>query len=55
MRLFLSLALVAASLGLTASAAAERVVLVAGGGTGGDGSPAAAAKLLSPFGVEHDA
>jgi DNA-binding beta-propeller fold protein YncE len=57
MRRFLNLALVVASLGLTARAAgaAERVVLVAGGGTGSEGSPAVEAKLLSPFGVEHDA
>jgi DNA-binding beta-propeller fold protein YncE len=41
------------AMGLTAGAA-ERVVLVAGGGEGGDGSPATDARLLSPFGVEHD-
>src|SRR6476469_8541915 len=41
------------AMGLTAGAV-ERVVLVAGGGEGGDGSPATDAKLLSPFGVEHD-
>src|SRR5258706_15325812 len=55
MRLFLSLALVAASLGRTASAAAERVVLVAGGGTGGEGSPPVEAQLLSPLCVGHGA
>lgn len=34
--------------------AAERGVLVAGGGDGDEGSPATEAKLVSPFGVEHD-
>src|SRR5438094_7892299 len=35
-----------------ASARADKLVLVAGGGDGPDGSPAAAAKLVQPFGVD---
>src|SRR5947199_2783588 len=38
---------------LAASAArADTLVLVAGGGDGPDGSPAAAAKVVQPFGVD---
>src|SRR5437879_8622131 len=33
-------------------AVAGRLVVVAGGGTGGDGSPAATAKLVAPFGSD---
>ncbi|MFO0804081.1 MAG: hypothetical protein U0791_13285 [Gemmataceae bacterium] len=40
---------------LATAARADKLVLVAGGGTGGDGSPAAEAKLIQPFGVDfHD-
>src|SRR5947208_4946100 len=35
-----------------ASARADKLVLVAGGGDGPDGSPAATAKLVQPFGVD---
>jgi DNA-binding beta-propeller fold protein YncE len=37
---------------ITTAARADKLVLVAGGGTGGDGSPAAEAKLIQPFGVD---
>lgn len=37
---------------LPLSARADKLVLVAGGGTGGDGSEAAKAKLIQPFGVD---
>jgi DNA-binding beta-propeller fold protein YncE len=36
----------------TASAASDRLILVAGGGVGADGSPAATAKLVAPFGID---
>src|SRR5438105_8896527 len=35
-----------------ASARADKLVLVAGGGDGPDGSPAATAKLVEPFGID---
>jgi DNA-binding beta-propeller fold protein YncE len=54
MRCMFAVTMVVIAIGLTAGAA-ERVVLVAGSGSGGEGSAAADAKLLSPFGVEHDA
>jgi len=41
-------------LGLIPQVRADKLVLVAGGGTGGDGSPAAKARLLTPFGVDFD-
>ena len=43
-----------AALGGASAAQAEKVVLVAGGGDGGSGSPAEAAKLVAPFGVDFD-
>ena len=39
-------------LAATAVARADKLVLVAGGGDGPDGSPAAKAKLIQPFGVD---
>src|SRR5436305_737772 len=39
---------------LVASASADTVTLIAGGGEGGEGSPAATAKINSPFGVDFD-
>jgi hypothetical protein len=39
---------------ITSLASADTVTLVAGGGEGDEGSPAAKAKLNSPFGVEFD-
>src|SRR4051812_25037720 len=50
---WLAACVIVMAMALTAGAA-ERVVLVAGGGDGGEGSLASEAKLLSPFGVEHD-
>src|SRR4051794_32769218 len=46
-----TLALLALTLLLPTAARADRLVLVAGGGNGPDGSPAATAKLVQPFGV----
>jgi DNA-binding beta-propeller fold protein YncE len=55
MRTVASVPLFVAALALSpAFARAEKLVLVAGGGTGGDGSPAAEAKLTTPFGVDFD-
>src|SRR5947209_2502197 len=47
-RLLAALVLLAAG----AIARADKLVLVAGGGIGPDGSPAASAKLVQPFGVD---
>src|SRR5262245_53325595 len=44
--------LVLAALLLATPARADTLVLVAGGGNGPDGSPAAAARLVQPFGVD---
>lgn len=41
-----------ALLAFTTAARADKLVLVAGGGDGPDGSPAAKAKLVQPFGVD---
>jgi DNA-binding beta-propeller fold protein YncE len=52
MRYFFALLLASASL---TAARADKLVLVAGGGEGPDGSSAAAAKLIQPFGVDFAA
>ena len=47
-----SCAAIALLLALTTAARADKLVLVAGGGDEDDGSPAAKAKLIQPFGVD---
>ncbi len=53
-RITASLLTLALVLACSDRARADKVVLVAGEGDGGSGSPAAAAKLVAPFGVDFD-
>jgi DNA-binding beta-propeller fold protein YncE len=55
MRWAVALALVVILSAAAPQAFCDSLVVVAGGGTGGDGTPAAAAKVVMPFGVDFGA